>query len=655
MVLSEGANRGWWNNSRLPPEQAVAAHRELNSAGYSFFCESGMPLLALSLESLRNIALEYSAGGGRMPSQVSNSVLINNEGEQIPQASVIEARFDLLGFRAEHAPEAFALLLSGSYGIPNARGEARASVRQHFVSSAAAMPAGHALYARKGCTCHGCMVVRYLAVTQGLLAVDGVSGKFVPPGTYSAICYIVGQRLHAFNGVMLNGQLSEHSEGHGWTDILYHADNADAIRVNSPGECTADAFVNEWTIINFLNRIGSTEYTLSREAWWNSVMERFGGRASRVASNTVRRSIENINEDGLTIRQFGVEIECLVPGVEEEARSLASRVMRRLGLDSRTENYNHSTRPYWKVTTDASVGVSIMRGSAIVADSSRPYTGAEVVSPILHETSEVTQMLRALARAGAKVNRSCGLHVHVDAHDFELAHWKRLFKLYSRYEPAIDSFMPKSRRGNNNPYCMSLKTVVPNGITGFWDKLETVGSLEQLKRLFPNRYFKVNIQSFWAHGTCEFRQHSGTLNSGKVARWVRLLDAIVAYAVSDLPLPSCGEVVEIEAMFRELGECRGRLIERRGLRVPTERPSSRDIRSAVRDRAWAALMSVRGTNINELLERIEAINWTETEASEEIVVRTRDEFLRAVHPQLVDALMDLSCFFSERAQELAEA
>lgn len=43
-----------------------------------------------------------------------------------------------------------------------------------------------------------------------------------------------------------------------------------------------------------------------------------------------------------------------------------------------------------------------------------------------------------------------------------------------------------------------------------------------------SRYFKLNSQSYWRHGTVEFRQHSGTIEFEKIKNWLffcaRLID-----------------------------------------------------------------------------------------------------------------------------------
>ena len=62
----------------------------------------------------------------------------------------------------------------------------------------------------------------------------------------------------------------------------------------------------------------------------------------------------------------------------------------------------------WKVVSDASL------------TSAPPNLRAEIVSPILRyeDMNELQEVVRAVRRAGAKVDAKCGLHCHVDAAPF---------------------------------------------------------------------------------------------------------------------------------------------------------------------------------------------------------------------------------------------
>jgi hypothetical protein len=47
--------------------------------------------------------------------------------------------------------------------------------------------------------------------------------------------------------------------------------------------------------------------------------------------------------------------------------------------------------------------------------------------------------------------------------------------------------------------------------------------MDQMKQLYPCRYRKLNIHSYFRHQTLEVRQHSGTTDPTKITNWVRLM------------------------------------------------------------------------------------------------------------------------------------
>ena len=136
---------------------------------------------------------------------------------------------------------------------------------------------------------------------------------------------------------------------------------------------------------------------------------------------------------------FGVEIETYNFTRQSLVTAAAAS-----GLEVRSEEYNHqdhATR--FKIVSD---------GSLTGANSQ------EVVSPVLNGKKgleSLRTLCTALASVDARVNRSCGLHVHIGAQGMTDQHYVRIFKNYQAIETAIDSFMAPSRRANNNGFCMS--------------------------------------------------------------------------------------------------------------------------------------------------------------------------------------------------------
>lgn len=196
-------------------------------------------------------------------------------------------------------------------------------------------------------------------------------------------------------------------------------------------------------------------------------------------------------------RSFGIELEI----VHRNQRQLRDAIRSR-GIACEIEGYNHSTRRYWKIVSDASVN-----------------GGYELVSPVLKGQSgldEVKAVCEALSEVGALINKSCGFHAHFGTDDFKesISVWRNLYINYATLEEDIDAFMPPSRR--RNTYCASLK------VCGWCEKMENARTLVELEKAITkrSRYFKLNSQSYWRHGTVEFRQHSGTIEFDKIRNWL---------------------------------------------------------------------------------------------------------------------------------------
>ena len=208
---------------------------------------------------------------------------------------------------------------------------------------------------------------------------------------------------------------------------------------------------------------------------------------------------------------FGVEIECL-PSSSNSMRSVAQAITA-AGVTCNVETYNHGRRNHWKIVTDMSV-----------------TGGFEVVSPALRGEDGFAQLRKVcdtLTSLRCRVNKSCGFHVHVGAADQPIDFFKNLVKLYASAEDAIDSFMAPSRRGSNNVFCNPLKTRVrTEALSSASNVHEVAEAIRQdsgvAQARSQRRYCKLNLQSFWQHGTVEFRQHQGTVEAIKAENWTRL-------------------------------------------------------------------------------------------------------------------------------------
>lgn len=184
---------------------------------------------------------------------------------------------------------------------------------------------------------------------------------------------------------------------------------------------------------------------------------------------------------------FGVEIEAFGVSRQELETELANA-----GINIRTESYNHQTRDNWKIVTDASI---------------RGEQGFEIVSPKLQGENGLRQLKTVLLITRgleAKTNKSCGIHIHFDATEFNLTTWKNLYKNYANLENYIDGFMPQSRRQSNNHYCQTMrqanyKTRIDNARDLRQIESEINSLLfdynSKLSNLTPNKIFHINKEA----------------------------------------------------------------------------------------------------------------------------------------------------------------
>lgn len=207
-------------------------------------------------------------------------------------------------------------------------------------------------------------------------------------------------------------------------------------------------------------------------------------------------------------RTFGVEIEF------KGNRTIVQDYMNEHGVECHIEGYNHTTRHHWKIVTDASCEYELV---------SPPLCGQEAFR-------QLKVACDALAAAGARVDKTCGLHVHHDANDLDVRSFANIFALYIKLEETIDTFLPNSRRASNNQYCPSLG-LTPEQKQRKLNQLKKARTIREIAEdIYPSRYVKVNAQSYLRHGTIEFRQHSGTVEYEKIANWVMFTQRIVERA-----------------------------------------------------------------------------------------------------------------------------
>ena len=237
-------------------------------------------------------------------------------------------------------------------------------------------------------------------------------------------------------------------------------------------------------------------------------MVRTGTEEERLTARTMLRHlgwehfIDRAEAARGTARSFGVEME-----VEHSSYDGVIREFQARNLAISFRGYTHETTRYWKIVTDGSV-----RG------------GFEVVSPVLRGERGMRELkvaCEALQAAGAKINKTCGLHVHHGVSDLAKDEIVRVAKSYSAMQTSIDEIMPSSRKtATSNHYCQPLSR-------HDFELMDRVTTLSDFVSYGGSRYRTVNLCSFPRIGTIEFRQHSGSVEFAKISAWIRFGQALI--------------------------------------------------------------------------------------------------------------------------------
>lgn len=213
---------------------------------------------------------------------------------------------------------------------------------------------------------------------------------------------------------------------------------------------------------------------------------------------------------------YGVEIETY--GMSRDDMYAAAN---RNALNIQYQGYNHTdSHTIFKFVTDASISGA---------------NGIECVTPVLKGEKSGFDSLKncckCLNEAGAKVNKSTGLHVHIGCEGMTDAWYVNVFKNYKMLEMLIDTFMAESRRAQNGYYCRSLSGVDLSYCTTIRD-VEVACARDH--NATGARYHKVNPCSWGRHQTIEFRQHQGTTDYSKISHWVKFCAKLVGWSKSNV-------------------------------------------------------------------------------------------------------------------------
>ena len=185
----------------------------------------------------------------------------------------------------------------------------------------------------------------------------------------------------------------------------------------------------------------------------------------------------------------------------------------------------------WSICSDASV------------TGSYSGTGGEFVTPICRyeDIETVQECIRALRKAGAKVNASCGLHIHVDGANHNAKTLKNLVYTFKAKQDLIYKAVG-TRDDRLGHWCKpinddlvgnikKLRKVDDNNLRDTWYETYAPGQ-NRGDHYNKSRYHALNLHSMWYRGTVEFRLFEATLHAGEVRAYINLVLAMSAQAIN---------------------------------------------------------------------------------------------------------------------------
>lgn len=190
----------------------------------------------------------------------------------------------------------------------------------------------------------------------------------------------------------------------------------------------------------------------------------------------------------------------------------------------------------WKVMSDGSIDCQTRQdGRRIAANGEH---SVELVTPICQyrDIETIQEIIRALREAGAFVNNSCGIHIHVNAAPFTAPKLRNLVNIMAAKEDMIYRALQVDR-DREHDYC---KKIDPD----FLEKLnrQRPETMEDLKNLWycgrdgssqhyhSSRYHCLNFHSIFQKGTIEFRAFNSSLHAGKIKAYLQFCLAMTAQA-----------------------------------------------------------------------------------------------------------------------------
>ena len=253
-----------------------------------------------------------------------------------------------------------------------------------------------------------------------------------------------------------------------------------------------------------------------------------------------------MNEIGIKDQCFGVEVEMTGITRQQAAQALAEyfgTIPHHYGYTYDTWKVKDREGQEWKLMSDGSIHAERKKADGSYEPTDDTCYRVEMVTPKLtySELPKFQECVRRVRRAGAKVNGSCGIHVHVDASNHNRQSLKNLIGImYSKEDILFKALQVSEERAERwckkvrEPMLQKARRLSSDETTDL-TQLERIwyeGDVSNAEHYNWTRYHALNLHSVFYRGTVEWRCFNSTLHAGKIAAYVNLCLAISAQAIA---------------------------------------------------------------------------------------------------------------------------
>lgn len=193
----------------------------------------------------------------------------------------------------------------------------------------------------------------------------------------------------------------------------------------------------------------------------------------------------------------------------------------------------------WKAMSDSSIWAQRKVDGQIEGATNEYRT--EVVSPILSydDIPKLQELVRTLRKAGALVNSSCGIHIHVGAEQFTPKTLRNLVNLMASKEDMIYHALQidpirESRycQKTDGTFLAKLNKKQPQTMAEFADIWYIQAPFGRNEHYNCSRYHGLNLHATFTKGTVEFRLFNGTLHAGEIKAYIQFCLAVAHQALT---------------------------------------------------------------------------------------------------------------------------